>query len=187
MRGTRIQKNLTSLSSGGIRMSQLFKIQPRKSSLRVGDIDSKNVWQRSSAGGNAFHLPRISGLRASEDASGLGLVLNSDHEAKSQRTSTATSAMAKRVIWLVCEDCGASKRIVEPVGDPGMYFYDGDEIRDGEDKTVKVGLKRPASPSTQSSVDAGMDASIADVGLVVDKRRFALVNAEVAGVVEIHE
>jgi MFS family permease len=38
--------------------------------------------------------------------------------------SQRSSATADRVIWLVCEDCGASKRIVEQVGDPARYFYD---------------------------------------------------------------
>lgn len=39
--------------------------------------------------------------------------------------SHRSSATVDRVIWLVCEDCGASKRIVEQVGDPVRYFYDG--------------------------------------------------------------
>ncbi|KAH8911873.1 MFS general substrate transporter [Coniochaeta sp. PMI_546] len=39
--------------------------------------------------------------------------------------SHRSSATTDRVIWLVCEDCGASKRMVEQAGDPVRYFYDG--------------------------------------------------------------
>lgn len=189
MHGPRNQTKLTRLPSAnrGNRLSQLFKIQPRRSSLQVGGTGSKNALHRSSAGANSFHLPGIAGFRASGDASGLGLGFSPDDDIKSQRTSTASSAMAGRVIWLVCEDCGASKRIVEPVGDPGKYFYDDDAICDGEDKTVKSGLARPLTPSPPSSVYPDTDASVADVGVVVDKRRFALVNAPMKRVMEVHE
>ncbi|KAB5554553.1 major facilitator superfamily domain-containing protein [Coniochaeta sp. 2T2.1] len=52
---------------------------------------------------------------------------NSNQQRAARGRSRRSSAAADRVIWLVCEDCGASKRMVETVGDPVRYFYDGDE------------------------------------------------------------
>lgn len=41
------------------------------------------------------------------------------------RVSTSAT---ERVIWLVCEDCGCSKRMVDKkVGDPVRYFYDDEK------------------------------------------------------------
>lgn len=156
------------------RVSQL--IQPRSSSL--GGASFKNGWRRSSAGANSsFHLPRIPGTRASADTSGFGLGLGltvTDDDRKSQRDSMA---MAERVIWLVCEDCGSSKRIVEPVGDPDRYFYDG-AVCDGNgndhgNPPVRV-PERPATPlSPTSEYDEPEDTV---VPATTRARRFALVN-----------
>lgn len=172
--GSRTQPNLTKLPSAN-RISRLVK--PRRSSLQ-GTNPINNAWRRSSIGGNSFHLPRIRGSMASTDAGGPGLGLGAftspEEDAKSQRTSTA--AMAERVIWLVCEDCGASKRIVEPVGDPRRYFYDASF--DGDNDTVRGEVaKRAVIPSSPTSEYTELEASVADVGVIVDRRRFALVNA----------
>ena len=43
-----------------------------------------------------------------------------------QPNSHRNSKLTERIIWLVCEDCGSSKRIVESVGDPERYFYDNE-------------------------------------------------------------
>lgn len=177
--GCQNQPNPTTLLSSrlGNRTSQSIDIQPRKSSLQATTF--KNPWRRSSAIGNPFRLPRISGSRASGEASGLGLNFTLDNDTKSQQITAA--AMAQRVIWLVCEDCGASKRIVEPVGDPERYFYDGDSICDGnwDSEGKKANAKRVMSvvPPSPSSEYQELDASVADIGVVVDRRRFALVNS----------
>lgn len=111
-----------------------------KKRVSLGGVSFKKDWRRSSAGGNSsFRLSRMPGSRASADASEVGLGLRSaDDDGKSQRDSMA---MAGRVIWLVCEDCGSSKRMVEPVGDPERYFYDG-ATYDG---------KRPSTPLSPTS------------------------------------
>ena len=80
-----------------------------------------------------------------------------------QRTSTVIAA--SRVIWLVCEDCGSSKRIVESIGDPDKYFYD----TGGEDNATMTEYKK-RKPS--SSVYRNMN----DDGAPGNKRRFALLN-----------
>lgn len=156
--------------------SKRIFIQPRGSSLLGTSIH--NEWQRTSKGAASFQLPRIVGSRPSADASGFDPCLgNSDDEdTKLQRISTA--AMTERVIWLVCEDCGASKRIVEPVGDPERYFYDSDEGRDsGYQNNTLNRVITPLTPSSKySSVYHEQEASVAEVGVVVDCRRFALVN-----------
>lgn len=182
-----------------------FKIQPRRSSL-IGTSLNHNGWRRTSTEATSFHLPHIGGSRGSGDASGLGLVFgpsddgNSDgsHSGKTRRTSTA--AIAERVIWLVCEDCGASKRIVEPVGDPARYFCDGDEDEDFTSKKTTMDralARQPSSPtpvsptpsiptpsSKYSSVyqDYEANVSVAEVGVLVDRRRFELVNRPRPGV-----
>lgn len=156
------------------RVSQL--IQPRSSSL--AGASSKNVWRRSSAGANSsFHLPRILGSRASADASGLGLGLelnSTDGDRKSQRDSMA---MAERVIWLVCEDCGSSKRIVEPVSDPERYFYDG-AVCDGDqsecaNRSARLS-KRPSTPLSPTSEYDEPEETVAPA--TTGARRFALTN-----------
>lgn len=156
------------------RVSQL--IQPRTSSL--GSACFKNVWKRSSVGANSsFHLPQIPGTRASADTSGLGLgvsLMSADDDRKSQRDSMA---MAERVIWLVCEDCGSSKRIVEPVGDPKRYFYDGD-VCDGDKNECENGptrlSKRSSTPMSPTSAYDEPDI-VAGPG-TTGVRRFALIN-----------
>lgn len=159
------------------RVSQM--IQPRSSSL--GGASFKNTWRRASAGANSsFHLPRIPGNRASADTSGLGLgprlgLTTTDDDQKSQRDSMA---IAERVIWLVCEDCGSSKRIVKPVGDPARYFYDGGVCNgDSEgdyEKRLSQGAKRSTTPLSPSSEYGKPE----DVGgpVATGTRRFALIN-----------
>lgn len=65
--------------------------------------------------------------------------------AGSQQSSTA----GDRVIWLVCEECGASKRMVEQVGDPARYFYDGGESAGAEHRSA---LADTSSGSTAATV-----------------------------------
>lgn len=115
-----IQQNNNSITHDNILTR--FKSQSRRSSLLGTSFN--NDWRRTSAGAALFHLPRGGGSRLSKDATKLGLECGTsdDGNADSQRTSTA--AMTERVIWLVCEECGASKRMVEVVGDPDRYFYD---------------------------------------------------------------
>lgn len=152
-------------------------IKPRRSSLQGTNL-MKNAWRRSSGGGKSFHLPRIRGSLTSTDAGelglGLGAYISSDEDTRSQRTSTA--AMAERVIWLVCEDCGASKRIVEPVGDPKRYFYDASFDGDNDATTGKIS-KIAINPRSPTSQDHEQEASVAGVGVAADRRRFALVKA----------
>lgn len=156
------------------RVSQL--IQPRTSSL--GGASFKNAWRRSSAGANSsFHLPRIPGTRASADTSELGIAMgftSADDDRKSKRDSMA---MAARVIWLVCEDCGSSKRIVESVGDPERYFYDG-AVRDGDrNECVKRSAPLSKRASTPLSLTSEYDEPDDITGPVTTGvRRFALVN-----------
>lgn len=117
--------------------------------------DSQVIRARTSAGANSsFRLSRMSEV-------GVGLGAGSpEDERKSQRDSTAIGG---RVIWLVCEDCGSSKRMVEPVGDPERYFYDG---ATSEDKN------RPSTPLSPTPVydEAEKRASVG-----TGARRFALV------------
>lgn len=152
-----------------------FKIQPRNSSLLATGL---NGLRRTSTSSTSFHLPRIGGSRSSGDTSGLGLEFGntSIEDSKLQRTSIA--AMTERVIWLVCEDCGASKRIVETVGDPERYFYDSNEDEDsGPKKTAQeLSVTPPTSSSHHSSVCHELEGSVAEIGVVVDRRRFELVN-----------
>lgn len=95
--------------------------------------------------------------------------------------------MTKRVIWLVCEDCGASKRIVEPVGDPERYFYDGDDICDKEEPQMEAAVKNSATPPSSSPEHHDPNETVDVVGAAMDKRRFALVNAPMRSVMETHE
>lgn len=153
-----------------------FSIQSRKPSGVCPNFN--NDWQRTSTGAASFHLPRIGGSRTSEGANGLGLGFGTSDadDSKSQRTSTAP--VAEKVIWLVCDDCGASKQIVEPVGDPERYFYDineDDKIKATKTARIRV-LTQPTPSSKYSSMDHDLEASLAEVGVVVDRRRFALVN-----------
>lgn len=78
-----------------------FSIQPRKSSLCANQTKRANI--------PGPHSPAQAETGPSSHAL-----------PQSQRSS----ATGDRVIWLVCEDCGASKRMVERVGDPVRYFYD---------------------------------------------------------------
>lgn len=179
-----------------------FKIQPRRSSL-IGTSSSLNHggWRRTSTGATSFHLPRIGGSRGSADASVLGLGFGlsedgkNDKENKNQTKQTNTAAVAGRVIWLVCEDCGATKRIVEPVGDPARYFCDIDEDEAFECRTAAKDNELPAKPSSPtpsiptpsskySSVyqDYETNVSVAEVGNQQDRRRFELVNRPRPGV-----
>lgn len=173
-----------------------FKIQPRMSSLLGTSLN--NEWRRMSTGAASFRLPHLAGprSRASGDASGIGLGIglsdddNNDDDNVSQHTNTV--AMAQRVIWLVCEDCGASKRIIEPVGDPGRYFYDADEVEETCDRKTAVNdraLTSPAPSSKYSSVTENHETSVAEVGVLVDGRRFQLVNGPGAmgSVAEVNE
>lgn len=160
-----------------------FKIQPRRSSL-LGTYVSSDLRRTSTA---SFHLPRIEGFHDSEEGSGLGLGFghadDDDNGADTKSQQTSTVAMAEKVIWLVCEDCGASKRIVEPIGDPARYFYDADEDEHFQagnvavDKTLTP-LTPPTPSSKYSSVcdDHGACMSMAEVGARVNRRRFELVN-----------
>lgn len=153
------------------RISQL--IQPRSSSL--ANASFKNAWRRSSAANSSFHLPLIPASGASGDGCDLelGLGLTSYDGQKSQRTSMA---MAERVIWLVCEDCGASKRIVEPVGDPERYFYDGD-ICDRESGNSGSGTEASKQSGAPFSAGSEYHKSSADGDVPVNPRRFALVKS----------
>lgn len=75
-------------------------------------------------------------------------------------TPRSSPATAERVIWLVCEECGASRRIVEPVGDPARYFYDdgaGPETAGSE-------------PKPRASLALGLSES-EDAGLLLRRTR----------------
>jgi len=74
-----------------------------------------------------------------------------------QRNSTLT---ADRVIWLVCEDCGSSRRMVEPVGDPQRYFYD-DEEGGGDRCAARGGASgcRRVVPAADSACGGGRDVA----------------------------
>ncbi|KAJ4422685.1 hypothetical protein N0V82_002689 [Gnomoniopsis sp. IMI 355080] len=166
------QEDFLEKETSGPQKSSLkrYKVQPRNSSL-LGT--SFNAPRRTSTSAASFQLPRIGDSRAS-DGLGIGFGISDNDDSSPQRTSTA--AMTERVIWLVCEDCGASKRIVEPIGDPERYFYDSDGYREvkkiTQDKTLT-----PSEPSSKySSVSPEVEASVVEVGVVVDRRRFALVN-----------
>lgn len=171
------QKDILGRQNSGPQMNSLkmFEVQPRVSSLLHTNFSGP---RRTSTGAASFQLPRIGDSRASGDIGGLGLGfgISESDDSKSQRTSTA--AMTERVIWLVCEDCGASKRIVEPVGDPERYFYDSDEYGEiGTKKSIQDKTLTPPMPSSKySSVSRELEASAADVGAGMDRRRFALVN-----------
>jgi len=87
-----------------------FSIQPRKSSLYA------NQPKPTTAPDHHPPIPTHAEAAAGPSNSQAAAA------AASQRSSSATG---DRVIWLVCEDCGASKRMVEQVGDPVRYFYEG--------------------------------------------------------------
>lgn len=154
------------------RVSQL--VRPRTSS--IGGASFKKGWRRSSAGANSsFRLSRMPGTRASADTSevGVGLGLRSpDDDGKSQRDSMA---MAGRVIWLVCEDCGSSKRMVEPVGDPERYFYDGATYDGNQSEGVTRPARAPKRPSTPLSPTSEYDEVEKGAAAASGGRRFVLV------------
>lgn len=177
-----------------------FKIQPRRSSLIATSLNHSG-WRRTSTGASSFHLPRIGGSRASGDASGLGIGFgcsddgNNDKGNDGKTQGPSTAAIAERVIWLICEDCGASKRIVEPVGDPARYFCHVDEAEDTTSGNTAIDRAlgpNPSSPtrsipspsSKYSSVyqDPEANVSVAERGVLVDRRRFELVNRPRPGV-----
>lgn len=166
---SRTHSTLTRLrSTNQVKRVPQFTVQPRSSSLHATSLQGSG-WRRWSAGWSSSGPPEITGSITSEDVGGSTV----EDDTKSQRSSTA---MAERVIWLVCEDCGASKRIVQPVGDPGRYFYAGDDIRDGDKATGGL----PDSPSSASPPSSGYhepEGSVLDVGVTVDKRRIALVES----------
>lgn len=121
-----IFKNLNCDGPGyikGKRLSQL--IQPRSSSLPGVRPWRKRVSERASS---SFRLPQLAGSRIS----GLGVGFSDETMDNCRRLSQIpqriSTAMAARVIWLVCEDYGSSKRIVEFVGDPDRYFYDASGV-----------------------------------------------------------
>lgn len=92
-----------------------FSIQPRKSSL----YPSQDLHPSTSAAG------RKSATESNHDSPYAEFGPGSQGTGnKPTVTTLRSSAGADRVIWLVCEDCGSSKRMVEQVGDPVRYFYD---------------------------------------------------------------
>ncbi|ROV91352.1 hypothetical protein VMCG_09694 [Cytospora schulzeri] len=142
----------------GKRFSQL--IQPRSSSLPGVRAWKKRSSKRASS---SFHLPQIPGSRIS--GAGVGVPDETMDECRrlSQTPQRTSTAMASRVIWLVCEDCGSSKRIVESVGDPDRYFYDASGVEDGA-------FAEPKKARPRSSVCQNVE----DEGAAVSKRRFSL-------------
>lgn len=166
------KKNSSGSTSTGLTR---YKIQPRNSSLLATGL---NGLRRTSTGSTSFHLPRIGGSRSSGDTSGLGLEFGNTNTEDSKLQRTSIAAMTERVIWLVCEDCGASKRIVETVGDPERYFYDSNDDEDsGARKTAQEVALTPSMPSSHHSSECHeLEGSVAEIGVVVDRRRFELVN-----------
>jgi hypothetical protein len=63
-----------------------------------------------------------------------------------QNTSRSSVAVTDRVVWLVCEDCGYNKRVVEKkVGDPVRYFYDDEKgaehkLEEASNSTITASL-----------------------------------------------
>lgn len=147
----------------GKRLSQL--IQPRSSSLPGVQPWGERASKRASS---SFQLPRIPGSRISETDVGLYEETLDECRRVSQVPQRTSTAMAARVIWLVCEDCGSSKRIVESVGDPDRYFYDASGI---EPNGVVADSKkaRPRSSVSQTVVE--------DDGAAVKKCRFSLLSS----------
>ncbi|ROV96431.1 hypothetical protein VSDG_05482 [Cytospora chrysosperma] len=148
----------------GKRLSQL--IQPRSSSLPGARPWNKRSSKRASS---SFHLPQIAGSKIS----GTGMdssdkAIDECHRV-SQRPQRTSTAMAARVIWLVCEDCGSSKRIVEPVGDPDRYFYDGSVV--APDRVVAESKNSRPRSSVYPNVD--------DDGDSMNKRRFSLLEGPI--------
>lgn len=143
----------------GKRLSQL--IQPRSSSLVGG-----KAWKRRSSKvrSSSFHLPEIPGPRISGSGIGLSDEIMSDGHRISQTQRHSSAAMTSRVIWLVCEECGSSKRIVEPLGDPNTYFYDASGVEDG---VVTEMRNTEAPPSVYRNVK--------NAGAAVNKQRFSLI------------
>lgn len=139
------------------RLSQL--IQPRSSSL-AGVKAWRNRYSRGAS--SSTHLPLVPGSRNSAIAVGLSKESKDESRRLSQQPQRTSTAMAARVIWLVCEECGSSKRIVEAIGDPDKYFYDASWVDDG----VVTELNE-AEPS--ASVSRKDDGS----GTAADKRRFS--------------
>lgn len=146
----------------GKRLSQL--IQPRSSSLPGARLWSKRTSKRASS---AFGLPQIKGSRVS----GMGVESSDDAMDECRRLSQipqrTSTAMAARVIWLVCEDCGSSKRIVESVGDPDRYFYDASGVKSDE----VVAESKEIRP--RSSVFLSVD----DDSTAVNSRQFPLLSS----------
>ncbi|CAN8106166.1 unnamed protein product [Discula destructiva] len=168
-----------------------FKIRPRTSSLLGTSLSHRP----ESAGATSLRLSRLEGLHASGDASGLALEFglakhgDDDNKANSQRTSTA--AIGEWVIWLVCEECGASKRISRTIGDPARYIYDGDEDNEtaGMQPTADRSLTLPTPSSKCSAVYDEHSENVAQVDVRMDWRRVALVNSPdlMASVAETRE
>lgn len=155
------------------RISQLIK--PRSSSL--GGASFKNVWRCSSAGANSsFHLPGVPDSRASTEMSGLGFGLGLSSPNEDRKSQRDSMAMAERVIWLVCEDCGSSKRIVEPISDPERYFYDGAVCDGGQSQCNTKPARAPKRSSTPLSPTSEYGELQGGGGpLLTGSRRFALV------------
>ncbi|ROV99571.1 hypothetical protein VPNG_07726 [Cytospora leucostoma] len=145
------------------RLSQL--IQPRSSSL-AGVKAWKNRLSRGAS--SSIHLPLVSGNRNSAIAVGLSKDLKDESRRLSQQPQRTSTAMAARVIWLVCEECGSSKRIVEAIGDPDKYFYDASWV----DDCVVTELNEDDPSASVSRKDDGNGTS-------ADKRRFSLLRGPI--------
>lgn len=42
----------------------------------------------------------------------------------STRDTTISESAKPKIVWVVCEQCNASRRVTEPIGDPTKYFDD---------------------------------------------------------------
>ncbi|KUI56618.1 hypothetical protein VP1G_04041 [Cytospora mali] len=149
---------------GGKRLSQL--IQPRSSSL-----PGVRGWKRGSSKGasSSFHLSRVPGPRISATGEDVSNESTNNNRRLSQTPQRTSTAMAARVIWLVCEDCGSSKRIVKAVGDPNKYFYDASWVED--DAVTELKTAEPRSSVYQNGGE--------DDGAALNKRRLSLLKSPI--------
>jgi hypothetical protein len=90
------------------------KIMPRTSSLFMTSVSHQD--------NNGLPLPCLANgpsvreLATSSPSAGF-------LDAQSRLSSTQSN-LSERVVWLMCEGCGASLRMVEKVGDPTRYFQE---------------------------------------------------------------
>ncbi|KAH8202294.1 hypothetical protein TruAng_003571 [Truncatella angustata] len=91
--------------------------------------------------------PELPPIRTMSFASEISLIQKNRN---SSRDTAMSEPATPRIVWVVCEQCTASRRVTEPIGDPTKYFEDICLEKPNHDMIINGGRRFPLTVKNQN-------------------------------------